>query len=322
MMRAHALIQVAARRLRQPCKRHSLQFAAVALIAMPPVLQMPAPQLTPRTIAMGSFYDGASVHLEGDAPSAASGVIIVLRGVEKDEFYNRKQKFGPVWLNADRIHFQHAPSLFYAFASGDEASMLSRADLDKYGLDETAILRTLRCLCHCKCNLTEAGQQSGSKDSIPDPAYRSVLANEFLQAREQDGVYRTVPGSVSLEKSGSSLHYKLDFRLPVNLAAGSYRVQVVACDQGHVIATSEGELAASKAGAAAFIQGLAFRSPWMYGAAAVFIALLTGFAMDFVSSKGLRRRAAPGGAKKEGAELPVEVESHLQQAKASDTVHH
>jgi hypothetical protein len=321
MTREHGLMQVGADRLRRRWNWHSLQFAAVALIVMPPVLQMPAPELTPRTIAMGSFYDGASVHVEGDAP-LGSGIIIVLRGVDKDEFYNRKQKFGPVWLNADRIHFQHAPSLFYAFASGDEASMLSRAALDKYGLDETAILRAMRCMCHCKCNLTEAAQQSGSKDAIPDPAYREVLEKEFLQAREQDGVYRTVPRSVSLENRGSSLHYRLDFRLPVNLAAGSYRVQVVACDQRHVIARSEGEISASKAGVAAYIQGLAFGSPWVYGAAAVLIALLTGFAMDFVSSKGLRRRAAPGAAKKDGAKSATQVESQLHHAKESDKVHH
>lgn len=314
-------MQVAAGRLRQRRNGHSLRLAAVALIAMPPVLQMPPPELTPRTIAMGSFYNGASVHVEGDAP-LGSGVIIVLRGVDKDEFYNRKQKFGPVWLNADRIHFQHAPSLFYAFASGDEGSLLSRADLDKYGLDEAAILRSMRCLCHCKCNLTEAGQQSGSKDAIPDAAYRKVLEKEFLQAMEQDGVYRTVPRSVTLEQRGSSVHYRLDFRLPVNLAAGNYRVQVVACAHGHAIARSEGGLSASKAGVAAYIQGLAFGSPWVYGAAAVLIALLTGFAMDFVSSKGLRRRAAPGAAKKDGAEAAAQVESQLQHAKESDTVHH
>lgn len=315
------MIHKGAAGLRRWGNRSSLRLAAVALIGIPPVLQMPAPQLTPRTIAMGSFYNGASVHVEGDAP-AASGVIVVLRGADKDDFFNRKQKFGPIWLNADRIHFQHAPSLFYAFASGDAESMLSRADLDKYGLDETGILRTLRCLCHCKCNLTEAGQQSGSKDAVPDPAYRAVLEKEFLESREQDGSYRTVPRSVVLERNAGTLRYKLDFRLPVNLAAGEYRVDVVACDQGHVIARSQGKIAASKAGVAAYVQGLAFGSPWVYGAAAVLIALLTGFAMDLLSSKGLRRRGTPGSTRKEGAEVAGEVEPQLQHAKEPDAVHH
>lgn len=235
----------------------------MVFLAIPAPLQMNPPELTPSTISMGSFYDGASVHVEGDAPSA-SGVIVVLRGTEKDEFFNRKDRFGIIWLNADRIHFQHAPSLFFAFSSDDAESMLSRAELNKYGLDEAAVLHGIGCLCHCKCNLTEAGQQSGSKDMVADPAYREVLVKEFLQSREHDGVYRTVPRSIIVQKNRSLLHYKLDFRLPVNLAAGSYKIQVVACDRHQVIGYSEKTVLATKAGVAEYIQGMAFQSPWIF----------------------------------------------------------
>lgn len=317
---AHAVIEACTRSIKNRAKRSSVPLAVMALIAMPAPLPMHPPELTPGTISMGSFYDGASVHLEGEAP-LASGVIVVLRGVEKDEFFNRKGRFGVIWLNADRIHFQHAPSLFYTFSSGDAESMLSRAELNKYVLDEAAVLHGIGCLCHCKCNLTEVGQQSGSKDAVPDPAYREVLVKEFLQSREQDGDYRTVPRSVNLEKSGSSLHYKLDFRLPVNLAAGSYKIQVVACDHQQVIGYSEETLVATKAGVAEYIQGAAFRSPWMYGAAAVLIALLAGFAMDLLSNKVLRRRKASGSIKKQSPEVPAEVPENGQ-AKESDVVHH
>lgn len=317
---AHAIIEACVRFNKQRGTRRSLPLAVMALIAIPAPLSMHPPQLTPGVISMGSFYDGASVHVEGDTPSA-SGVIVVLRGIDKDEFFNRKDRFGIIWLNADRIHFQHAPSLFYAFSSGDTESMLSRAELNRFGLDEAAVLHGVRCMCHCKCNLTEAGQQSGSKDAIPDPAYREVLVKEFLQSREHDGEYRTVPRSVRLEKNASSLHYKLDFRLPVNLAAGSYKIQVVACDRQQVIGYSESTLVATKAGVAEYIQGMAFQSPWMYGAAAVLIALLSGFAMDLLSNKGLRRRKATVPSKKQSPEVPAEESQH-DQAKESDAVHH
>lgn len=102
-----------------------LALAAVALTATAATSQMPPPSLVPEKIAMDAFYDGARVRIEGAAP-AESGVLIVIRGAEKDEFFNRKGRAGPIWLNVDRIHIKQAPSIFLSFGSADAGSLLDR----------------------------------------------------------------------------------------------------------------------------------------------------------------------------------------------------
>jgi hypothetical protein len=98
--------------------------AAAAQVAAA-TAQMPPPVLAPEKIGMGAFYDGARVHIEGTAP-AGSGVLVVIRGSENDEFFNRTGRVGPIWLNVDRIHIKQAPSVFLTFASADVSSLLDR----------------------------------------------------------------------------------------------------------------------------------------------------------------------------------------------------
>lgn len=70
---------------------------------------MPPPQLVPEKIEMDTFYIGARVRIQGTAPPG-SGVLVVIQGSEKDEFFNRKGRVGPIWMNVDRIHVEHAPA--------------------------------------------------------------------------------------------------------------------------------------------------------------------------------------------------------------------
>jgi hypothetical protein len=80
-------------------------------------------KLSPETIQMGAFYNGASLRMEGTAPSG-SKVMIVLRGVSKDEIFNKKDRVGPIWINVDKVHVSGSPSLFLRFSSEDVHTFL------------------------------------------------------------------------------------------------------------------------------------------------------------------------------------------------------
>ena len=71
-------------------------------------------KLSPETIEMGAFYNGASLRMEGTAPSG-SKVMVVLRGASKDEVFNKKDRVGPIWINVDKVHVSGPPSLFLRF---------------------------------------------------------------------------------------------------------------------------------------------------------------------------------------------------------------
>jgi hypothetical protein len=267
-----------------------LALGSAALMFSVAHAQMAPPTLSPQTIAMGAFYRGAHVRIQGAAPEAC-GVVVVIRGAEHDEFLNRKGRVGFIWLNADRIHVKQAPSVFLNFSSGDLSALLNRASLDEYELDETAVRKHIHCLCHCKCKLTGANtMQTCVRGMEPDPAYAELLRTGFLNLKENEGSYGQNPGAVRLaSNSGVGTEYLLDFEWPRKAAPGEYAVEVYACRNRMVIAHSATTLQLVEVGFPAYVANLASDRPWVYGSGAVLIAMLAGFGIDALTA-GLRRR--------------------------------
>jgi hypothetical protein len=297
------------RKLHQPWRMLALALGVGVWAVCSSATEMPPPTLSPQTVNMGTFYNGARVQVEGTAP-AGSDILVVVRGAEKDEFFNRKGRVGLIWLNVDRIHIQRAPSVFLRFSSADLNSLLDRASLNQYELDESAIKNRLHCLCHCKCNLTGAHTQaSGVHDSQPDPAYAQLLRTNFLRLKEREGSYRMFPGTVSLSNlAGSGTKYALNFLWPRKAAPGKYEVEVYACSNGKVIAQSRQTLQVAEVGFPAYMASLSTRRPWLYGTIAVLVAMFAGFGTDALTTwiRNRRKHIAPSAT---GVPLPQKAET-------------
>ena len=280
---------------------------------------MPPPKLTPETIAMGAFYNGARARIEGTAPSDSS-VLVVIEGTERDEFFNRKGRMGLIWLTVDRIHVKHAPSVFLRFTSAPLGSMVDEQDRQKYDLDEAAILDRIRVLSHCKCSLTARQQQGGAHDAVPDTSYAALLCADFLKLKEGEGTYFEQPGVVKVVPSSAGAMYALEFSWPKKIPPGRYRVTVYACRGQHVIAQSGATLRLVEVGFPAYMAKLASTNPWIYGVAAVLAAILAGFLTDLFTSRLQRRRKskAPGEAVSPEGE-PREIPGRVGDR---DVVHH
>ena len=209
-------------------KRALLGFLLVVLTAAGPDILTaqatpPSVKLSPETIQMGAFYNGTSVRIEGDAPPSSS-MLVIIRGNEKDEFFNKKGRVGPIWINTDKIHIGGVPSVFLSFSSADIHSFLDRASIDADQLDEASIKSHLVCRSHCKCL---DGQHKG-RESIasctgikPDPAYEDLIRNSYMALKSDDGSYQSRPGTVKLSGStADTTRYVLDLDWPKKYAAG------------------------------------------------------------------------------------------------------
>ena len=258
--------------------------------SLPPA-QMPTPRLVPEMIAMGTFYDGAHVRIEGTAP-AMSGVVVTIEGTERDEIFDRKGRVGPIWLTVDKIHVQSAPSVFLRFSSAALGSLLDREEVQKYQLDEAAIVCRCRILCHCKCDSMDRMKMSGVDDTVPDSLYAAVLISDFLKLKEHDGRYEEHPGSVHIAAANAGTNYALEFEWPKNIAPGRYRVTVYACRDRRVVAQSATLLHVEEVGFPEYMAKMASAKPWEYGAVAVLVSVLAGFLTDLITSS-LRRRRKP-----------------------------
>ncbi len=236
----------------------------------------PRVKLTPERIEMGSFYSGVRVKIEG-LVGHGSKAIVVLRGADKRESFNKKGRFGFIWLNAGSVRISGAPSLFLCFSPEPVRALLDAEVIGQRLLDEASIQAYLRI----------------EPEQAPDRA-KEVRSN-FLALKTEDGLYHIYPGGL---KMGAPLAegtpFSAEFLWPKIAPPASYTVQVLECRDRAVIAESSVPLEVVKVGFPQSLAVLATQHAAYYGVLAVLSAACAGFMIDFLAAKlfGRRRGAA------------------------------
>jgi len=100
-------------------------------------------RLTPERIEKHTLFGGVQVRIEGTALPDTK-VIVVVRGMDVEEAFNRKGRVGPIWVNVAKLRVYAIPSLFLCFSPEPVAALLKPEYIDKYQLDEAAIKRQMR----------------------------------------------------------------------------------------------------------------------------------------------------------------------------------
>ena len=256
-------------------------------------------KVSPEAIQMGAFYNGAKMRIEGTAPSG-SQVLVVIRGEEHDELFNKKGRVGPIWVNTDRIHVAFTPSLFLSFSSADVTALLDPTSIEAYQLDEQAIKNRLACRSHCKCSTTTrhhtwSGAIAQCAGVEPDPQYRELIRSNYLALKTREGRYQTHSDAVRmtnavLNATVDDSRYSADFDWPRSAPPGSYQVEVYACKNRLVVARTTTLLQVVEVGFPERMATLSSGHPLAYGLIAVLAAALAGFAIDALTVR-LRRRS-------------------------------
>lgn len=251
-------------------------------------------KLTPPVVQMGIFYGGAKVRVEGAVPPG-SRVVVVVRGPEITEVFNRIGRVGPIWVNTGKVTISKVPSLLLVFSSGPICDCLCRREIDR-----------------CQCDLASLKRQIHIE---PREKADDSVAEDFLKLKVRQGNYQMAGGSIHTGAPEQALvdtpsmamareaaqtpgpgvgtvPYTLEFAWPKSAAAGTYSVSVHACRNGEVEETAEVPLSVVEAGLPATIASLARERPATYGIISVFAAMLAGFGIDFVVSRLIKRRIA------------------------------
>jgi hypothetical protein len=194
----------------------------------------PSIRLSPETVQMDAFYTGATVRIAGETPSGTD-VIVVVRGAEEAEFFNRKARVGPVWVNVDRVHVAGAPSLFIRLGGGDLESLLDPGSIDGYQLDVATIEKRMLCRSHCRCRAGRPPRTTSDMGAMcvggvePDTQTLQLIRKSFLALKAEEGAYKVSPRAVRVAETATGATFTAELDWPRRAPPGTYRVEALAC---------------------------------------------------------------------------------------------
>lgn len=257
-----------------------MQTALTAALTISALLLGPATALpqqarlrvTPEIVRMGAFYGGARVRVEG-VTGLDEKVVVVVRGQKVAEVFNKAGRVGPIWVNSGKVTISDVPSLLLVFSSEPVNDCLTRAAIDKYGLDLPALKEQIRI-------------ESKTQD-------HGRVADDYFLYKAKQGSYRLANGGIRMNQPDKDgLPYTLEFLLPKCAAPGRYQISVLECRKGEVVESSDVPLKVVEVGFPALVAWLATQHSSSYGILSVVVALLAGFGIDFVAARLFKRRMA------------------------------
>jgi len=242
---------------------------AMALFSMGAASPQLVPDVSQRQIDIEYSFKGAElllfgaiVYPGGRSPKDPADIVVVLKGPERKIKIREKQKIAGIWVNADSMQFQSAPS-FYAIASSrpikeitdERTSAIYELSIDNIQLSPT--------------DFVDAAEIARFEAGLVD-----------LQKRE--GLFIQRPGTVEIT---DSVLYRARLPLSSRAIVGDYTAETFLIQDGRVVAAAIRDIQVRKSGFERFIANAAENWALPYGLAATMIAVVMGLAAGWIGRR-------------------------------------
>lgn len=234
---------------------------ALALPASPLRAQALVADLSDHFIAITTGFIGTDVLLFG-AIEGDGDVVVVLRGPAGRELVRRKSRVAGIFVNDREVPFVGVPT-FYSVSSNRPLGEILTPNVrmrHEIGFD------TLRFVPE-------------KASDAANPALVEEFRNALIRNKRRAELYVEDPGKVVF--LGARL-FRTRVYFPSTLPTGSYTADVYLVRGGQVVSAQSTPLIVSKVGFGAEVFDFAYSWPMAYGALAVFVALLAGWAAALV----------------------------------------
>ena len=221
--------------------------------------------VTPQVIKIGAWYSGAAVKVAGSAAPGAK-LIVTFTGSDHAEVFNRKVRFGPIWINSGKVRISGAPSLFLRFSTGSVAAMLGSGEIAEHHLDQASLTSRIHI-----------------EPAFPDSDDAAIRKN-YLALKASNAAYRFGDGGIVIDDRGDCTSYSLDVQWPKRAPPAEYHVNVFEVKEGSVLRQTSSGLSVVRTGFPAWLADLAANRAASYGIAAVLFGALAGFGIDRIST--------------------------------------
>jgi uncharacterized protein (TIGR02186 family) len=227
-----------------------LLFAALPAYAAPSPVNFNLPliaDLSTHTIEIHANFSGAELLLYG-ARNEPGDLIVLARGPAADLRLRRKEKIAGMWMHVESMRFSSVP-LYYALAStAPLATLLDVSQRRALGIGADMVI----------------AEAAGGESAFNAPLEQQLVQRGWFSA------------ATPIRFFGETL-FKSTLMFPDSLARGDYTAEIYLVEGGKIISSQTIPFRAFKTGLDAWIFDMAHERPWIYGIAAIFLAMMFGW---------------------------------------------
>lgn len=205
---------------------------------------------------------GAIVYPGGRPPKDPADIVVVLKGPERQIRMREKRKIAGIWVNADSMQFQSAPS-FYAIASSRPIKDITD--------DRTAAIYEL-----------SINNIQLSPTSFTDSAEIDRFEKGLINLQERHGLFVQEAGTVEIT---DGVLYRARLPLSARAVVGDYTAETFLIQDGRVVAAAIRDIQVRKSGFERFIAIAAQSWSLAYGLVASTIAVLMGLLAGWIGRR-------------------------------------
>ncbi len=214
------------------------------------------------TVQITANFSGSDILIYGAVrrakPVAADAppleVIVTVEGPSRPATVYRKSRVAGIWVNAEAVTVDAAPTFYTVASSGPMAEVLSQTDDLRHKISVPRAIRSV-----------------GAPMEIVDA---QVFSDALIRLRRNSGLYSRIEGAVELSQDTL---FSTAVDLPANLTEGTYLVRIFLTRDRQVVSFGEQQIEVRKVGLERWLFTLAHDNPLAYGLMSLALACLAGW---------------------------------------------
>lgn len=229
--------------------------------------------MSSNTISITTNFDGSELLIFGAVKREAPiddddnlEVVIAVEGPKEPLVLRRKEKKYGIWVNADAVEVDLAPSFYSISTTGPFKDILSSVEDLRY-----------------KVSIPRAIRSVGAPMTVMDS---QSFTDALIRIRENSDLYQLNEGTVSFDEQTL---FRTSVSLPADLTEGNYKTRIFLTRGGNVVSQLEATLDVRKVGLEKFLFDLSRNQPLVYGILSLAIAIIAGWGASAIFSL-LRRQ--------------------------------
>lgn len=211
-------------------------------------------------VAITTSFDGSEILIFGAVkretpiPAEPLEIVIAVAGPSHPILVRRKANRFGIWVNAETVEVDSAPSFYAVATTGPWSDMLT----------DTEDLRH-------KVSLARAIRSVGAPMEIKDSEH---FTEALIRIRQEAGLYQMLEGKVALDQQTL---FRTAIDMPADLTEGEYTARIFLTRKGRVVSHYETTIDVRKVGLERWLFMLSRQKPVLYGLMSLAIAIVAGW---------------------------------------------